>query len=98
MKVRWNGADFAQMRQCPLPIVQEDIDLVHRGIEKRARWPPRTRIRTAWLAIRLQRLWRRSSLSGAARLEEVASASGKLAAFPSHTKVRPRPLSRLSGS
>jgi len=37
MKAHWNGADFAQMRQGELPIAQEDIDLVHHGIEKRAR-------------------------------------------------------------
>jgi hypothetical protein len=37
MKAHWNGADFAEMRQGELPIAQEDIDLVHVGIEKRAR-------------------------------------------------------------
>ena len=37
MKVRWNGADFAQMLWSELPIAQEDIDLVRAGIEKRAR-------------------------------------------------------------
>jgi hypothetical protein len=37
MKARWNGADFSQMRRTDLPIAQIDIDLVHRGIETRAR-------------------------------------------------------------
>ena len=37
MKVHWNGADFAQMVWSELPIAQEDIDLVHLGMEKRAR-------------------------------------------------------------
>jgi hypothetical protein len=37
MKAHWNGVDFAQMLWGELPIAQEDIDLVHVGIEKRAR-------------------------------------------------------------
>jgi hypothetical protein len=37
MKAHWDYADFAQMRWSELPIAQEDIDLVHAGIEKRAR-------------------------------------------------------------
>ena len=36
MKAHWGGADFAQMRWSDLPIAQEDIDLVHVGIGKRA--------------------------------------------------------------
>jgi hypothetical protein len=36
MKARWDGADFAQMLWGELPIAQEDIDLVHAGMEKRA--------------------------------------------------------------
>jgi hypothetical protein len=37
MKAHWGGADFAQMLWGELPIAQEDIDLVHVGMEKRAR-------------------------------------------------------------
>jgi hypothetical protein len=37
MKAQWDGADFAQMLWTELPIAQEDIDLVHLGIEKRVR-------------------------------------------------------------
>jgi hypothetical protein len=37
MKAHWDYADFAQMRRSELPIAQEDIDLVHIGIEERAR-------------------------------------------------------------
>jgi len=36
MKAHWGGADFAQMLWGELPIAQEDIDLVHVGIGKRA--------------------------------------------------------------
>ena len=36
MKAHWDGADFAQMLRSELPITQEDIDLVHAGIAKRA--------------------------------------------------------------
>jgi hypothetical protein len=36
MKAHWGGADFAQMLWGELPIAQEDIDLVHAGIGKRA--------------------------------------------------------------
>jgi hypothetical protein len=36
MKAHWGGADFAQMLWSELPISQEDIDLVHAGMEKRA--------------------------------------------------------------
>ena len=36
MKAHWNGVDFAQMLWGELPIAQEDIDLVHAGIGKRA--------------------------------------------------------------
>jgi hypothetical protein len=36
MKAHWSGADFAQMLWGELPIAQEDIDLVHAGIGKRA--------------------------------------------------------------
>jgi hypothetical protein len=37
MKAHWDGADFAQMLWGELPIAQEDIDLVHAGMEKRAK-------------------------------------------------------------
>jgi hypothetical protein len=37
MKAHWNGADFAQMLWGELPIIQEDIDLTHAGIERRGR-------------------------------------------------------------
>ena len=36
MKAHWGGADFNQMLWSELPISQEDIDLVHAGMEKRA--------------------------------------------------------------
>jgi hypothetical protein len=36
MKAHWGGADFTQMLWSELPISQEDIDLVHVGMEKRA--------------------------------------------------------------
>jgi hypothetical protein len=36
MKAHWDGADFAQMQWGELPITQEDIDLVHAGIARRA--------------------------------------------------------------
>jgi len=37
MKAHWGGADFAQMLWGELPIAQEDIDLVHIGMERRVR-------------------------------------------------------------
>ena len=37
MKAHWDDADLSQMLWSELPIAQEDIDLVHVGIEKRAR-------------------------------------------------------------
>jgi hypothetical protein len=36
MKAHWDDVDLAQMQWIELPIAQEDIDLVHLGIEKRA--------------------------------------------------------------
>jgi hypothetical protein len=37
MKAHWGGADFNQMQWGELPISQEDIDLVHAGVERRVR-------------------------------------------------------------
>jgi hypothetical protein len=37
MKAHWDRVDFTQMQWGELPIAQEDIDLVHAGIEGRAR-------------------------------------------------------------
>jgi len=37
MKAQWDGADRSQMLWGDLPIAQEDVDLVHLGIAKRAR-------------------------------------------------------------
>jgi hypothetical protein len=37
MKAHWDSADFAQMLWTDLPISQEDIELVHLGLERRAR-------------------------------------------------------------
>ncbi|MGD0670031.1 MAG: hypothetical protein ABSB23_21030 [Bryobacteraceae bacterium] len=37
MKAHWGGADFSQMLWSELPISQEDIDLIHAGMERRAR-------------------------------------------------------------
>ena len=36
MKAHWDGEDFGRMLRSELPIAQEDIDLVHAGMEKRA--------------------------------------------------------------
>jgi hypothetical protein len=36
MKAQWNKAEISQMQSTDLPIAREDIDLVHRGMEKRA--------------------------------------------------------------
>jgi hypothetical protein len=36
MKAHWDGADFTRMLWSELPIAQEDIDLVHAGMGKRA--------------------------------------------------------------
>jgi len=37
MKTLWDGVDFSQMLWTELPIAQEDIELVHIGLQKRAR-------------------------------------------------------------
>jgi len=37
MKAHWDGVDFKQMLWTDLPMAQEDIVLVHLGIERRAR-------------------------------------------------------------
>ena len=37
MKARWTGNDFAQMRRGPLGFAQMDVELIHDGLDARAR-------------------------------------------------------------
>jgi hypothetical protein len=37
MKVRWDGADYFDMTQSPLPFAPEDIELLRRGLQRRER-------------------------------------------------------------